>query len=166
MSIPQILLWPDPFLKRVSTPVEFEIADLDSIANDMQEVMERRGGCGLAAVQIGISIRMIVSKFAPPMCNPALSGWTTNKKLLSEGCLSLPGFFEKVVRCDGVQVTYQDTRGKIYTEAFTDLAAQCFQHEMEHLDGHFFTEHLPPGRRSSIQGEVQKLKRAGKWKPK
>ena len=161
----QILLWPDPFLKRVSTPVDFEVDDLSSIANDMQDVMERAGGVGLSAVQIGISIRLVVSKFCQPMCNPVITAWAIDKELVSEGCLSLPGFFEKVRRNTGIQVTYTTLRQEIRTETFTGLAAQCFQHELEHLDGHFFTEHLSSDKRSRIRGEVQKLKRAGKWKP-
>ncbi len=161
---PELLLWPDPFLKRVSSPVNFEIDDVSGISSDMLTAMERYGGVGLSAVQIGISIRLVVSKFEEPMCNPAITAWTADKEEVVEGCLSLPGYFEKVHRYAGVQVTYADVFGREKTRSFTGLAAQCFQHELEHLDGQFFTKHLSPARRSQIQGEVKKLRRAGKWK--
>ncbi len=164
MNDARILLWPDPFLKRVSTPVDFELDDVSGISSDMSAAMEKAGGCGLSAVQIGISIRLVVSKFAEPMCNPEITGWNLERELVSEGCLSLPNFFEKVPRHSGVQVTYLNTRNEIRVATFTGLAAQCFQHELEHLDGKFFTDHLDAAKRSKIRGEVQKLKRSGKWK--
>lgn len=161
----KLVLWPDPFLKKVSAPMdEADLGIAEDIAEAMIDTMDRHGGVGLSAVQVGIAMRLVVSKFAQPMCNPVITAWTLDRELVSEGCLSLPGFFEEVSRYTGCQVTYTDLNRNVATETFTGQAAQCFQHELEHLDGHFFTDHLTSAKRSWIRGEVQKLKKQGRWK--
>lgn len=161
----KLVLWPDPQLKMKSMNVRPEAIPLwlNSVKS-MIEIMERHNGVGLSGVQIGLPYRIVVSKFAEPMLNPVITGFDIKKVQVVEGCLSLPGFFEKVWRYPSIQMLYMDLDGMGHEAVFTGLAAQCFQHELEHLDGHFFTEHLPAGERSRIRGEVQKLKRAGKWK--
>lgn len=161
----KLVLWPDPQLKWKSNNVRPGAIPLwlGSIKS-MVEIMERHNGVGLSAIQIGLPYRIVVSKFAEPMLNPVITGFDIAKVKVTEGCLSLPGFFEEVWRYPAIQMRYMDTKGVDVEASFTGLAAQCFQHELEHLDGHFFTEHLPAAERSRIRGEVQKLKRAGKWK--
>ena len=158
----KILLWPDPRLKQRSNVVRMP-GLWDKLAGTMTELMLAAGGVGLSAIQVGCPYRLVVSKFAPAMYNPFISGFDISKKRVTEGCLSLPGFYEEVYRHESIQLTCQDLDFKIREQTFTGLAAQCFQHELEHLEGHFFTDHLPSAVRSRIRGEVQKLKRAGKY---
>ncbi len=165
MGILKLVLWPSAVLKKVSQPVDFKDDNLDKLASDMFETMSYHNGVGLSAIQVGVPIRLVVSIFAEPMYNPVISAWTVYKDSLQEGCLSLPGFFETVTRHQGVQVTWTNLQKQVITESFSGLAAQCFQHEVEHLDGHFFTDRLSAARRSTIRGQIQKLRRTGKYPP-
>lgn len=171
MSTFKILLWPDPKLKIVSTPVKTVNPKL---VEEMFAAMDQAGGVGLSAVQIGFPVRVVVASIGGlrrTFLNPCwVEAEGATMKPVLEGCLSTPGMFETVYRYDKVQVDfdvletdttgdYLQTRLRPETLYLEGLWAQMIQHECEHLEGKMFTDHLKRADRSRIMGEMLKLKR-------
>lgn len=163
-----IILHPDPRLKKTSAPV-FDVSDdLRTLADDMLETMYHAPGVGLAAPQIGALHRLIVLDCvkadgeAPRpliMFNPEIVASSDTRNVYEEGCLSLPEQFAEVTRPAEVQVRWMDRDGNEQSEEMTGLWSTCVQHEIDHLDGKLFIDHLKPLKRQLMTRKMVKLKR-------
>lgn len=161
----------DPVLETPAAPVDnFGSPELQQLVDDMFETMYAHKGVGLAAPQVGVSLRLAVidtSAGENPaeklvLVNPAIKardGLQTGE----EGCLSVPGFREDVSRARKVTLTARDAAGTEYEIAGEDLLARAFQHELDHLNGVLFLAHLSPLKRDLIKRKIRKLAKAGEW---
>jgi peptide deformylase len=168
MSIRPIVLHPDPRLKKVAAPVPSVTPEHVALARDMLETMYDAPGIGLAAPQIGVSLRVIVMdcikdpEAAPrPMIlfNPEITWESEDRSTYEEGCLSIPEHYAEVERPAEVRVRWIDETGAAQDEHFTGLWATCVQHEIDHLDGRLFIDYLGPLKRQLITRKMVKLKR-------
>lgn len=167
MAIREIIVAPDPRLKKISRPVKAVSDDIRTLMDDMLETMYAAPGIGLAAVQVGEPLRVIVMDLAredeePSPClfiNPEILEASDELATYSEGCLSLPDFYEDVERPAHVRVRYLDYDGEIREIKADDMFATCLQHEMDHLEGILFVDHLSNLKRSMILRKLQKQKR-------
>ncbi|MEM6307114.1 MAG: peptide deformylase [Pseudomonadota bacterium] len=168
MTIRPILLHPDPRLKKPADPVDTVTDDLRNLAADMLETMYDAPGVGLAAPQIGVSQRIFVmdcikDKNADPrpmvLINPQVTWASDVMNTYEEGCLSIPQHYGDVQRPAIVDVAWMDLDGDMQNERFDGLWATCAQHEIDHLDGKLFIDHLKPLKRQLITRKMQKLKR-------
>jgi peptide deformylase len=167
MSIRPILTAPDPRLKAVSTPVENVDADVRRLIDDMIESMYAADGIGLAAVQIGVPKRVIVmdldqkdGKRNPRVfVNPKILWASEEKATFEEGCLSVPEIWEEVERPARIKAEHLDREGKLVTLEADGLLATCLQHEMDHLEGILFIDHISRLKRSIALRKLQKAKR-------
>ena len=167
MAIREILTVPNPVLKQVSTPVEAVDDEMRTLMDDMLETMYAAPGIGLAAVQIGVAKRVIVMDIAgkddPPapryLVNPEILWSAEETQPHEEGCLSVPDIYEEVERPAKVRLRYLDYDGKPVEEEADGLYAVCIQHEMDHLQGVLFIDHLSRLKRDRA---VQKVKKAAK----
>lgn len=138
MPTKPIVLWPDPRLMAKSVEVpQLAISGLKGLIQDMWDTLYNVKGIGLAAIQIGNAVRVLVMDAKKPyvLINPVITSFDGIKEKKNESCLSLPGVVEEIERYDGVQVTYLDENGEPHAAVFTGLEAQCIQHEIDHLDG-------------------------------
>jgi len=168
MAIRDILTVPDMRLKQVSKPVEGGVTDdLRALMDDMLETMYAAPGIGLAAIQIGVPLRVIVMDLAredePPapryFVNPEILPLTEDTAPYEEGCLSVPDVFEEVDRPVECRVRYLDYHGEPVEEVATGLFAVCIQHEMDHLEGTLFIDHLSRLKRQRAVDKVKKARR-------
>ena len=150
MSTRDIVLIPDQVLKSVSTPVEAVTDDIRALFDDMLETMYEAPGIGLAAVQIGIPKRMLTmdvsgeeeEKFPICMANPEIIWASEDMSEYEEGCLSIPDIYEKITRPAEVKVRFIDYHNQPQEMHCTGLLATCVQHEIDHLNGILFIDHL------------------------
>lgn len=163
-----ILLHPDPRLKKVATPVADITDELRSLSDDMLKTMYEAPGIGLAAPQVGVLERVIVLDCvkeegeAPRplvMFNPEVVASSEELNTYEEGCLSLPDLYAEVTRPKVVEVNWMDRDGKARSETFDGLWATCVQHEIDHLDGKLFIDYLKPLKRQMMTRKMVKLKR-------
>ncbi|WP_170421769.1 peptide deformylase [Ruegeria arenilitoris] len=163
-----ILIHPDPRLKKVCAPVDDLSDELRALADDMLETMYDAPGIGLAAPQIGVLERLIVldcvkEEGATPrplvMFNPEIISASDETSVYEEGCLSIPDQFAEVTRPTEVEVAWMDKNGKAQRETFDGLWATCVQHEIDHLNGKLFIDYLKPLKRQMITRKMVKLKR-------
>jgi len=163
-----ILIHPDPRLKKVCAPVADLSEELRTLADDMLETMYDAPGIGLAAPQIGVLERLIVldcikeeGETPRPliMFNPEVIASSDETNVYEEGCLSIPDQYAEVTRPKIVDVTWIDRDGKLQQETFDGLWSTCVQHEIDHLDGKLFIDYLKPLKRQMITRKMQKLKR-------
>ena len=168
MSLRPILIHPDPRLKKVASPVTVVTDDLRRTADDMLETMYDAPGIGLAAPQIGLSVRLIVMDCVKdpdlpsrPMAlfNPEILWVSEGKRVYEEGCLSIPEQFADVERPEEVGVRWMDRDGRMQEDQFSGLWATCVQHEIDHLNGKLFIDYLTPLKRQLITRKMEKLKR-------
>jgi peptide deformylase len=137
-----------------------EVSQIDenvlSTIKDMFEVMYAEDGVGLAAPQVGVSLRIIVMDDGKPrvMINPKIVYKSEEKVVAEEGCLSVPEIFENVERSKEVIVRYKDESGVEREEKFVDYSARIVQHEYDHLDGILFIDLIPPERRAAIREKL------------
>src|SRR5215472_3090161 len=165
-----ILKYGDSTLHDRAAPVEQITTDVDGLIGDMIETMYAAPGVGLAAPQVGVPLRIFiidVSVGRDPnglivMVNPEFVA-RDGMQLEEEGCLSVPGFNATVVRPSHVIVKGLNRDGEPHQREGTGLLARAFQHEMDHLDGMLFVEHLRGVKRDMIVRKIKKLTRAGKW---
>jgi len=165
-----ILKYGDSTLHDRAAPVEQITTDVDGLIGDMIETMYAAPGVGLAAPQVGVPLRIFiidVSVGRDPnglivMVNPEFVA-RDGMQLEEEGCLSVPGFNATVVRPSHVIVKGLNRDGEPHQHEGTGLLARAFQHEMDHLDGMLFVEHLRGVKRDMIVRKIKKLTRAGKW---
>ncbi|MFW8595771.1 peptide deformylase [Cribrihabitans neustonicus] len=163
-----ILIHPDPRLKKVCAPVADLSDELRALADDMLETMYAAPGIGLAAPQIGILQRLIVLDCVKEgegesrplvMFNPQILSASDETSVYEEGCLSIPDQYAEVTRPKVVEVEWLDRDGNAQRETFDGLWATCVQHEIDHLNGKLFIDHLKPLKRQMITRKMQKLKR-------
>ena len=163
-----ILIHPDPRLKKVCTPVPDLSDDLRALAEDMLETMYDAPGIGLAAPQVGDLSRLIVMDCAKdeneapcPMVlfNPEITASSDETSVYEEGCLSIPDQFAEVTRPEAVDVRWIGMDGEEHAQTFDGLWATCVQHEIDHLNGKLFIDHIGPMKRQMITRRMQKLKR-------
>jgi len=163
-----ILLHPDPRLKKVCADVPDLTDELRTLSDDMLQTMYDAPGVGLAAPQIGVLQRLIVidcvkadGETARPlvMFNPEIVASSDEKNVYEEGCLSIPDLFAEVTRPKTVQVRWMDRDGNEQNEEMDGLWATCVQHEIDHLQGKLFIDHIKPLRRQMITRKMVKLKR-------
>jgi len=169
MAVLDILTVPNPVLKQVSTPVEQVDDDLRRLMDDMLETMYAAPGIGLAAIQVGVPKQVIVMDLArqgePPepryFVNPEILWASDETAPYEEGCLSVPEIYDEVERPARVKLRYLDYHGKDVTEDAEGLFAVCIQHEMDHLKGVLFIDHLSRLKRDRAVARVRKLARTG-----
>ncbi|MFE3836833.1 peptide deformylase [Pseudogemmobacter sonorensis] len=161
-----ILIHPDPRLKKVCDPVAEVTPELRALAEDMLETMYDAPGVGLAAPQVGVTKRLLVMdcvKEGTPepmvLINPRLIWASEDLSSYEEGCLSIPDQYAEVKRPALVRVEWTDLDGALQEREFEGLWATCVQHEMDHLDGRLFIDHLGLMKRQMITRKMEKLKR-------
>ena len=186
MAIREILEVPDPRLKTVSVPVEpQEFNDeLKTLVEDMFETMYDAPGIGLAAIQVGVPKRLLVIDLQAPdedaepvkdedgnehqpikndprvFVNPVIVNPAEELATYQEGCLSIPEIYADIDRPATCTVQYQDLAGKEHTEDMTGLLATCIQHEMDHLEGIVFIDHLSRLKRSMALKKLKQIRQA------
>jgi peptide deformylase len=167
MSLLPILLHPDPRLKKTCDVVRDVDAETRKLADSMLETMYDAPGVGLAAPQVGSMARIFVMDCAEkdaasePMVliNPEIT-WTSDElNTHNEGCLSLPELFEDVERPSQVRMSFLDIDGKLHEQQFDGLWATCAQHELDHLNGVLFIDHLSRMKRSMMTKKMVKFKK-------
>jgi len=171
MAIRPILTVPHPVLKQISKPVEGGVTDEHrALMDDMLETMYDAPGVGLAAVQIGVPLRIIVMDISGRedegadrepryFVNPEITWKSDELKPWEEGCLSVPEIYDEVERPARVKIRYLDYHGKEIEEEADGLFAVCIQHEMDHLEGIVFLDHLSRLKRDSAIRKVKKAQR-------
>lgn len=163
-----IILHPDPRLKKHCAPVDDLTDDLRALSDQMLKTMYAAPGIGLAAPQVGVLSRLIVLDCvkedgeAPRpliMFNPEIISSSDEVSVYEEGCLSIPEQYAEVTRPSAVEVQWMDQNGKAQSETFDGLWATCVQHEIDHLNGRLFIDYLGPMKRQMITRKMVKLKR-------
>ena len=188
MAIREILEVPDPRLKTVSTPVEVFDEELRTLVADMFETMYAAHGIGLAAIQVGEPKRVLVIDLQPEdpdaepeectahgghrhthqplkkeprvFVNPEILDPADELNIYQEGCLSVPEIYADVERPKTCRVRWQDLEGQVHEEQMEDMMAVCIQHEMDHLEGILFIDHLSRLKRSMVLKKLEKLRAA------
>lgn len=169
MTIRPILVVPDPRLRQISKPVEGGVSDeIRALMDDMLETMYAAPGIGLAAVQIGVPLRVIVMDLAGKeepraprfFVNPEILEPAAETKPYEEGCLSVPEIFEEVQRPARCRIKYLNYHGESVVEEAEGLFAVCIQHEMDHLQGIVFLDHLSRLKRDVALRKLKKAARA------
>ena len=173
MAIRPILEVPDPRLKTVSTPVETFDDELRTLVADMFETMYDAPGICLAAIQVGVPKRVLVIDLqeqedeegkpikAPRVfINPEILDPSAEQSLYNEGCLSVPDQYAEVERPASIRARWQDLDGKVHEEAMDGLMATCLQHEMDHLEGILFIDHLSRLKRQMVLKKLEKMRKA------
>ncbi len=168
MAMLDVRIYGDPVLRKVAEPVTEFGPELEKLAADMLETMEKSDGIGLAAPQVGLSIRFLVIGLPEEvdgerhlkvyaMANPEIVGESEELATCEEGCLSLPEINVQVDRPEAVTVEYQDPKGETHVLEADGMLAVVVQHEMDHLDGVLITDYLPPLKKTLMRGKLKKL---------
>ena len=188
MAILEILEVPDPRLKQISAPVTAFDQDLRTLVADMFETMYAAPGIGLAAVQVGVPLRVLTIDLQPededaepeactahgghshahqplkkePMVfiNPEIIDPSEDQSIYSEGCLSVPEIYADVERPARIRARWQDLDGKAHEQDIDGMLATCLQHEMDHLEGVLFIDHLSRLKRQMVLKKLEKLRKA------
>ena len=168
MALREILIVPDPLLKQVSAPVERVDDELRALMDDMLETMYAAPGIGLAAIQVGVPKRVIVMDIARQeepkaprfFVNPEILWASEETAPYEEGCLSVPEIYDEVERPSRVKIRYLNYAGETVEEDAEGLFAVCIQHEMDHLDGVLFIDHLSRLKREQAVRKVKKQAKA------
>ena len=161
MAIRTILEFPDQRLRTRAQPVTAFDAELGRLVDDMFETMYAAPGIGLAASQVDVHRRVLVidisdSRDQPRVfINPEIL-YREGEEETEEGCLSVPGIFDGVVRASKVRVRWQDRTGATIEDNFEGMMAVCIQHEMDHLDGKLFVDYLSDLKRQRIRKKLEK----------
>ena len=165
MAIRKILKFPDQDLRIKAKPVESFDDELKTLTDDMFDTMHSVNGIGLAATQIGVAKQVAVIDISPEkneplvVVNPAIQILDPTKtEDYDEGCLSVPGFFEKISRPSEIKLTYQDLNGKKQEIKPEGLLTKVVQHELDHLNGRLFVDHISELKRRRIRNKIVKQK--------
>ncbi|KQV84516.1 peptide deformylase [Rhizobium sp. Root1220] len=167
MTIKPLIILPDPLLRQVSKPIERVDSDLQRLADDMLDTMYDAPGIGLAAIQIGVLRRVLVidvsregeEKQPLVFINPEVVTSSNERSVYEEGCLSIPDYYAEVERPATVSVKYLDRDGKEQMVEADSLLATCLQHEIDHLNGVLFIDHISRLKREMV---VKKFAKAAK----
>jgi peptide deformylase len=187
MAIRTILEAPDPRLKQISSKVDAFDAELKALVADMFETMYHAPGIGLAAVQVGVPVRVVVVDLQEPdpdaepetcdddecghqhrpvkrvprvFVNPEIVDPSQDISIYSEGCLSVPDIYAEVERPASCRLRWHDIDGKLHEEAMEGMMATCIQHEMDHLEGVLFIDRLSRLKRSMALKKLEKARKA------
>jgi peptide deformylase len=164
MALLPILEYPDPRLKKVAAPVAAVTADIRKLVRDLAETMYAAPGVGLAATQVNVHKRVLVIDISETkdqlrvFINPELLA-AEGEAECEEGCLSVPGYYDKVTRAADIRVRALDEHGESFELAADGLLAVCIQHEMDHLEGKVFVEYLSPLKRARLAARLRKKQR-------
>lgn len=167
MTVCPIITLPDPVLRKVSTPVERVDDAVRAFADNMLETMYDAPGIGLAAIQVGEPVRMLVIDLAREdepkaphvFINPEIVSRGSETNIHEEGCLSIPDYYAEVERPAAVTVKYVDREGEERLMEAEGLMATCLQHEIDHLDGVLFIDHISKLKRDMVVRKFKKLAR-------
>jgi peptide deformylase len=167
MALLPIHIYPDPVLKQKCLPVEQFDESLQKLIDDMFETMYAGEGAGLAASQVGVLKRIIVMDLADEgqpkdkrvFINPEILSRSSETLNEIEGCLSFPAAYTHVKRAKKIKIKYQDVQGKVHEEEAVDWLSICIQHEMDHLEGIVFIEHISSLKRNMVLRRLDKAKR-------
>ena len=166
MTIRKILTEPDPFLRQVSSDVKKVDDEIRLLMDDMLETMYAAPGIGLAAIQVGVPIRVIVIDLSKEeerkplyFVNPKIIVKSKNNSTSEEGCLSVPGQFAEIDRPDQCHISYLDYSGQKKELKAEGLLATCIQHEMDHLEGILFIDYLSKLKKNFIVKKLSKQKK-------
>jgi peptide deformylase len=169
MALREIIILPDPRLRLVCEPVTKIDDETRSLVADMFETMYAAPGIGLAAIQVGVPQRVITLDLAKKdepknpqvFINPEIVGNSADHATYEEGCLSIPDYYDDVERPAAVKVRYTDLDGKVCDVEATGLLATCLQHEIDHLNGVLFIDHLSRLKRDRITKKFAKAAKRG-----
>jgi peptide deformylase len=175
MAILRIFETPDPVLRQISTPVETVDDELRALITDMFETMYHAPGIGLAAVQVGVPKRLLVMDLQEPadpddpespvvkdprvFINPQILAHSDHEVPYTEGCLSVPDQYAEVLRPDRIRASWMDEHGKTHEKDLDGLLAVCLQHEMDHLEGVLFIDHLSKLKRDMVLKKLAKARK-------
>lgn len=168
MTIKPLIILPDPLLRQQSKPVETVDSEIQRLADDMLETMYDAPGIGLAAIQIGVPRRILVIDLSRDdeenkpqvFINPEILKVSDDVSTYEEGCLSIPDYYAEVERPASLTVGYVDRDGKQQTIEADGLLATCLQHEIDHLNGVLFIDHISRLKRDMVIKKFTKLARA------
>ena len=175
MALLPIIETPDPRLRTISTPVETIDDALQTLIDDMLETMYAAPGIGLAAIQVGVPKRLLVIDLQEPesdeedapsvrkpmvFINPQILEGSDEHSVYNEGCLSVPEQYAEVERPARIRASWMDRTGKIHEQELDGLLATCLQHEMDHLEGILFIDHLSRLKRQMAIKKLEKLRKA------
>lgn len=164
MAVKKILLYPDPLLLMRSAKINIFDKNLVNLSKDLIDTMYDADGVGLAAPQIGINKRIFVmdcsseneEKDCRVVINPEIEHASEELGSYKEGCLSIPGITEEISRPKVIKVLYQDLNGVLQRDTYDDLWSICFQHELDHLNGKLFIDHLRPMKKILVKNRMKK----------
>ena len=165
MTILSILKFPDPRLHKIAKPVTIVDERIRKIAADMGETMYEANGVGLAATQVDIHERIVVVDTSETrdqlhvFINPEIIAQSLEKKEWEEGCLSIPEVYDIVTRPDRVRVRALDLNGDAFEIDCDELLAVCLQHEIDHLNGKVFVQHLSKLKQNRLKAKLKKQER-------
>ena len=172
MALLPIIETPDPLLRRISQPVEAVDDDLRKLIADMFDTMYAAPGIGLAAIQVGVPKRVLVIDLQEPeeeggdpvrdprvFINPEILEASDTFQVYSEGCLSVPDQYAEVERPDRVRARWLDEKGDTHEEELDGLLGICLQHEMDHLEGILFIDHLSRLKRDMVLKKLAKSRK-------
>lgn len=165
-----IVIYGNAVLKKVAEPIDKNYPELPTLIDDMFKTLTKAEGVGLAAPQIGLSIRLFIIDLSPlaeekpefknykkVFINPVILEYSDEEKTAEEGCLSLPGLSENVRRSVSVKMNYFDENWVEHTEIFSDFPARAIQHEYDHLEGHVYTDKISLIRKQFISKKLQAI---------
>ena len=164
MALLTILEYPDPRLRRIAAPVAAVTPEIQKLVHDMAETMYAAPGIGLAATQVDVHKRVIVLDLSEArdelrvFINPEILS-ASGEAEHEEGCLSVPGYYDKVTRAATIRVRAKDEHGRPFEQDADGMLAVCIQHEMDHLIGKVFVDHLSPLKRARLAARARKKQR-------
>ena len=164
MALLQILAYPDPRLRKIATPVAAVTPEIQRLIRDMAETMYAAPGIGLAATQVDVHKRIVVIDISETrddlrvFVNPEILA-SEGEAECEEGCLSVPGYYDRVRRAARIKVRAQDSQGQPFELEADGMLAVCIQHETEHLEGKIFVDHLSALKRQRLAARLRKRQR-------
>jgi len=160
----EILEYPDPRLRKIAADIPAVTPEIQKLAHDMAETMYAAPGVGLAATQVNVHKRLIVIDISEDrndlrvFVNPQIVA-ASGEAECEEGCLSVPGYYDKVTRAATITVRALDARGQPFELSTGGMLAVCVQHEMDHLNGKVFVDYLSPLKRARLSARLKKKQR-------
>ena len=164
MAVKKILLYPNSLLLKKSARIEKFDENLVSLSRDLIDTMYDADGVGLAAPQLGVNKRIFVmdcsgeddDKDCRIFINPEIEHESEDMSSYKEGCLSITGISEEISRPKIIKVLYQDLNGDLQQKSYDGLWSTCFQHELDHLNGKLFIDHLRPMKKILVKNKMKK----------
>ena len=165
MALLDILEFPDPRLRTIATSVETVNDNIRQLVADLFETMYAASGIGLAATQVNVHKRVVVmdiskDKSSPwVLINPEFEVLTDDTQEMQEGCLSVPEFYETIIRPQRIRLTALDEQGEQYSKDLDGLMSVCVQHELDHLNGKLFVDYISQLKRNRIRKKLERKHR-------